>query len=110
MSAILKNVASAAQDRLPNPALADFVPRIVNGVLELPVYYMRGGTSTGIVLWHAHLPRDAALREEAIRSMMGVPTAGEVRAISRRRVWVADRRPATRCSSSSARRMTTPTF
>jgi len=33
MSAILKNVASAAQDRLPNPALADFVPRIVNGVL-----------------------------------------------------------------------------
>ncbi len=79
MSAILKNVASAAQDRLPNPALADFVPRIVNGVLELPVYYMRGGTSTGIVLWHAHLPRDAALREEAIRSMMGVPTAGEVK-------------------------------
>jgi 4-oxalomesaconate tautomerase len=64
---------------LPNPALAGFVPRVTNEVLELPVYHMRGGTSTGIVLWHAHLPSDPALREEAIRWIMGVPPAGTVK-------------------------------
>ena len=80
MSAGLQYViAPAACGRLPNPALAGFVPRIVNHVLELPVYHMRGGTSTGIVLWHEHLPSDPALREEAIRWIMGVPPAGEVR-------------------------------
>jgi hypothetical protein len=39
-----------AAPRLPAPELAGFLPRIVNRVLEVPVYYMRGGTSTGIVL------------------------------------------------------------
>ena len=39
-----------------------------------------GGTSTGIVLWHEHLPADLALREEAIRWIMGVPAAGEIKA------------------------------
>ena len=79
MSARLQDAAPASVGRLPNPALAGFVPRVVNGVLELPVYHMRGGTSTGIVLWHAHLPPDAALREEAIRWIMGVPATGERR-------------------------------
>ena len=75
-----KNVAaSASQGRLPDPTLASFVPRVVNGVPELPVYHMRGGTSTGIVLWHEHLPVDLALREEAIRWMMGVPAAGDLK-------------------------------
>lgn len=69
----------AAPRRLPDPRLADFVPRIAQGVLELPVYYMRGGTSTGIVLWEGHLPADLALREEAIRWIMGVPREGEVK-------------------------------
>lgn len=59
--------------------LDTFVPRVVNGVLELPVYYVRGGTSTGIVLWEEHLPADLPLREEAIRWIMGVPPAGEVK-------------------------------
>ena len=79
MSATLQNVTPAARGRLPDPELAGFVPRIVNGVLELPVYHMRGGTSTGIVLWHEHLPPDLALREEAIRWLMGVPSSGEVK-------------------------------
>lgn len=79
MSAQLQNVAPPLSGRLPNPALAGFVPRIVNGVLELPVYHMRGGTSTGIVLWHEHLPTDSALREEAIRWIMGVPQAGDAK-------------------------------
>lgn len=79
MSARLQDVATASPGQLPNPALAGFVPRVVDGVLELPVYHMRGGTSTGIVLWHEHLPADLALREEAIRWLMGVPPAGEVK-------------------------------
>ena len=48
MSARLKDAAPASSGRLPNAALAGFVPRLVNGVLELPVYHMRGGTSTGV--------------------------------------------------------------
>ncbi len=53
-------------------------PRFFDGVLEIPVYHMRGGTSTGIVLYEPHLPEDAALREELIRHIMGVPLEGEV--------------------------------
>ncbi len=79
MSARVNDAAPALTGRMPNPALAGFVPRLVNGVLELPVYHMRGGTSTGVVLWHEHLPADLALREEAIRWIMGVPPAGEVK-------------------------------
>ncbi len=57
-------------------------PRFLDGVLEIPVYHMRGGTSTGIVLYADHLPADLALREELIRHIMGVPPAGEVAANS----------------------------
>jgi 2-methylaconitate cis-trans-isomerase PrpF len=53
-------------------------PRFLNGVLELPVYHMRGGTSTGVILYEEHLPQDPALREELIRRLMGVPLEGEV--------------------------------
>ncbi|MFL2687957.1 MAG: PrpF domain-containing protein [Alphaproteobacteria bacterium] len=54
------------------------VPRFLNGVLEVPVYHMRGGTSTGIVLFDDHLPTDRELREEVIKRIMGVPLVGEV--------------------------------
>ena len=53
-------------------------PRFFDGVLEIPVYHMRGGTSTGILLYEPHLPEDLALREELVRHIMGVPLAGEV--------------------------------
>ncbi len=53
-------------------------PRFLDNVLEIPVYHMRGGTSTGILLSEAHLPTDLALREELIRHIMGVPLEGEV--------------------------------
>lgn len=62
----------------PNPGLG-FVPRTLHGVPEMPVYHMRGGTSTGIVLWADHLPEELGLREEAIRLIMGVPARGESR-------------------------------
>lgn len=69
----------SSSGRLPAPELGDFVPRIVAGTPSFPVYYMRGGTSTGIVLWHEHLPEDLALKEELIRAVMGVPATGETR-------------------------------
>lgn len=53
------------------------VPRVMRGVLEIPVFYMRGGTSTGIVLYDKHLPESLDLREEVIRRIMGVPVTGE---------------------------------
>ncbi|MEX2617662.1 MAG: PrpF domain-containing protein [Alphaproteobacteria bacterium] len=57
-------------------------PRFLGGVLEIPVYHMRGGTSTGVLLLEEHLPADLALREELIRHIMGVPLQGEVAANS----------------------------
>lgn len=52
-----------------------FVPRLRHGVLEFPVHHMRGGTSTGLVLWERWSPQDLALREELLRHLMGVPLA-----------------------------------
>lgn len=43
------------------------------GVLEFAVHYMRGGTSTGVVIWEPLLPRDEHLRNELLRHLMGVP-------------------------------------
>jgi len=74
-----KSASSASHGRLPAAGLEDFVPRLVSGTPSFPVYYMRGGTSTGIVLWHEHLPEDQALKEELIRAIMGCPATGEAR-------------------------------
>lgn len=49
--------------------------RLHSGVFELPVHYMRGGTSTGVVIWEPLLPRDEDLRDELLRHVMGVPQA-----------------------------------
>jgi 2-methylaconitate cis-trans-isomerase PrpF len=40
---------------------------------------MRGGTSTGVVLWGPHLTPFGDLREEVIRKIMGVPDTGELK-------------------------------
>jgi 2-methylaconitate cis-trans-isomerase PrpF len=69
----------ASPGKLPASELNEFVPRISHGVPAFPVYYMRGGTSTGIVLWHEHVPEGKASKEELIRAIMGVPAAGEHR-------------------------------
>ncbi len=53
-----------------------FSPRMHAGVMELPVHYMRGGTSTGVVIWEPLLPRDERLRAEILCHLMGVPLAG----------------------------------
>lgn len=54
-----------------------FAPRLRHGVLEFPVHHMRGGTSTGLVLWERWSPQDLTLREELLRHLMGVPLAGQ---------------------------------
>ncbi|MEN9775194.1 MAG: hypothetical protein RL322_2264 [Pseudomonadota bacterium] len=50
-----------------------------DGVVHFPVSYMRGGTSTGVIIWGPHLAPFAEVREEIIRKMMGVPDEGELR-------------------------------
>ncbi|MBD1588666.1 PrpF domain-containing protein [Pseudomonas typographi] len=47
-----------------------------SGVLEIPVHYMRGGTSTGVVLWEPLMPQGESLRAELLRHLMGVPQTG----------------------------------
>ena len=56
--------------------MLDLMPRFLNGLLEIPVHHVRGGTSTGIVLDERCLPDPIGLREEVIRAIMGVPPAG----------------------------------
>lgn len=63
--------------RFPHPQLQHLAPCTIHGVLQFPVHAMRGGTSTGIVLWEPQLPPETPLREELIRHIMGVPQAGE---------------------------------
>ena len=58
------------------PALPDFRPRFCSGLLEFPVHHVRGGTSTGLVLWERFSPESLALREELLRHLLGVPLAG----------------------------------
>ncbi|MFC5472532.1 PrpF domain-containing protein [Paraherbaspirillum soli] len=63
--------------QFPNPDLSYLRIRHAFGIPEFPVMHMRGGTSTGIVIWQQHLPADEALRDELIRHLMGVPLDGE---------------------------------
>lgn len=55
---------------------AEFKPRLRDGVIEFPVHHVRGGTSTGLVIWEAFAPVDRALREELLRHLLGVPLSG----------------------------------
>ena len=64
-------------DRLPN--LPELAPRWRGGMIEFPLHHMRGGTSTGLVIWDRYAPTDRDLREELLRHLMGLPLAGERR-------------------------------
>ena len=46
------------------------------GFFEFPVSYVRGGTSTGVIIWQDILPEDPRLKEELIKIIMGVPQDG----------------------------------
>ncbi|MGS0743811.1 PrpF domain-containing protein [Glaciimonas sp. GG7] len=65
------------RSHFPHPGLAHLKTHIVFGVPEFPVFHMRGGTSTGIVIWQQHLPADPDLRDELIRILMGIPRQGD---------------------------------
>ncbi|PXF30100.1 PrpF protein [Pokkaliibacter plantistimulans] len=52
-------------------------PKKHNNIWEFPVHHMRGGTSTGLVIWEDIAPRQTELREELLRHLMGVPLIGE---------------------------------
>lgn len=78
----------------PRPAgLSLFEPTVLQGVAHMPLYQMRGGTSTGIVLWEDHLPSALPLREALIRHLMGVPLQGE--SLGNRQITGLGRGPAT---------------
>ena len=58
------------------PALPEMRVRVRQGIVEFPVHHVRGGTSTGLVIWDQLAPSDVALREELLRHLMGVPLTG----------------------------------
>lgn len=64
---------------IANSTLLNSRPFLQDGVLYFPVSYMRGGTSTGVVLWGPHLAPFGEWREEVIRKIMGVPDNGELK-------------------------------
>ncbi len=57
-------------------ARPEMTVRLRQGVIEFPVHHVRGGTSTGLVLWDRLAPKDITLREELVRHLMGVPFSG----------------------------------
>lgn len=66
----------------PSPSASGLLasrPCLTDGVLHFPVSVMRGGTSTGVILWGPHLAPFGELREEIIRKIMGVPDSGELK-------------------------------
>jgi 2-methylaconitate cis-trans-isomerase PrpF len=58
------------------PARPEMAVRMRQGTVEFPVHHVRGGTSTGLVLWDRIAPKDLGLREELLRHLMGVPLTG----------------------------------
>jgi 2-methylaconitate cis-trans-isomerase PrpF len=69
----------AREDRTINysaPRPAHQLPRETFGTWEFPVLHVRGGTSTGLVIWDRAAPKQLELREELLRHLMGLPLEG----------------------------------
>ncbi len=67
------------EDRVINcaaPIPVSHLPRRNAGYWEFPVLHVRGGTSTGLIIWDAIAPKELALREELLRHLMGLPLQG----------------------------------
>lgn len=58
------------------PIAATLLPRKNFGVWEFPILHVRGGTSTGLVLWDRIAPQQRELREELLLHIMGLPLKG----------------------------------
>lgn len=83
----------AIEFALPATSFLNEQAFIRNGVFHFPVSYMRGGTSTGVIIWGPHLAPFAEVREEIIRKVMGVPDQGELK--GNRQITGLGRGPAT---------------
>jgi 4-oxalomesaconate tautomerase len=73
------SIRSACEDRVINyaaPTSIHHLPRLNDGTWEFPVLHVRGGTSTGLIIWNRIAPKDLELREELLRHLMGLPLAG----------------------------------
>ncbi len=64
-----------AINHLP-PIAHEYLPRQRFGTWEFPVLHVRGGTSTGLIIWTRAAPQQLELREELLRHLMGLPQAG----------------------------------
>jgi 4-oxalomesaconate tautomerase len=69
-------VAKRGTSKPAFPALPELTTRVRNGVVEFPVHHVRGGTSTGLIIWERLAPQDQGLREELLRHLMGLPMRG----------------------------------
>ena len=73
------NAATICEDRAINysaPIAISHLPRENFGTWEFPVLHVRGGTSTGLIIWDRIAPRQLELREELLRHLMGLPLQG----------------------------------
>lgn len=95
------------ESAMPPVDQAGLRTRLHLGVIELPVHYMRGGTSTGVVIWEPLLPSDEGLRDELLRHVMGVPLTGHQP--GNRQITGLGRGPATSNKVFLARVENTPT-
>ncbi|CAB3774231.1 PrpF domain-containing protein [Paraburkholderia humisilvae] len=57
-------------------ATSSYGPHLYHGVWQFPVHHVRGGTSTGAIIWEPWMPSSIALREELLRHLMGVSLNG----------------------------------
>ncbi|HEY5305369.1 MAG TPA: PrpF domain-containing protein [Pseudolabrys sp.] len=67
------------EDRVINyaaPISISHLPRENFGTWEFPVLHVRGGTSTGLIIWDRIAPKQLELREELLRHLMGLPLQG----------------------------------
>jgi len=76
MNIAVKTSHPPKQGKAAFPALPEMRVRVRNGIVEFPVHHVRGGTSTGLVIWDRLAPADVALKEELLRHLMGLPLTG----------------------------------
>ena len=76
MNIAVKTSHPLKQGKAAFPALPEMRVRVRNGIVEFPVHHVRGGTSTGLVIWDRLAPADVALKEELLRHLMGLPLTG----------------------------------
>ena len=65
-----------ASHQLLSPIAISHLPRENFGTWEFPVLHVRGGTSTGLIIWDRIAPKQLELREELLRHLMGLPLQG----------------------------------